>query len=1022
MKKVLLQWFSGKGYTIFKQPLTVFDDQKKRLNASLFICLDTSYSMGNDLRNATNSVKMLLDEVFDDFDEVILFNYSDYTLVTKLDKNYSGTLDLIKLRGMTNFIDCMKQVKEKTNQTENEVFVLFLTDGHHNSGGDVEEVISQTKCLLFTKSKNISFHSIGFRSGHDAKLLNSISNMGTNEGTFQYAKDSILLKESISNIQNFVHSGTQRMKLKLTIENTTTKFFDFKSGICVIDMEFEKIQNSLSLIADDVDINELDFQNLEGDNFQQLDIFISIQNQKLIEFTNQVSDSEAIDTKELENIDNTLTSMLEDKRFKSLTKLEKSEIFDRLNQTKKMISSIYNAYKKNLKNGLSNDDLATLISSSYDHITKRSIKKRLDKRVMSQMDSLKESEKRLEEIHSKMDFNKIEQQISKESNDFYKCAVSCSNLIESMKEKSSVCLSVKIARNESAIMDPSQLKINEIGNTIISTSAFLDSVQFKLDSLNFNHENTETVHGGFSGKNGSIVKGIAREDISGIIPLYINKDHWKIQKENIIPVFGWMTTLDIFGFESAQLRTIPFVTLSTFLRMSKLSDFHSISFMQVVRTCRQLYIENKMRVLDFEILENRLSDVISNLNLLLGKLLVDDKHYENLNDLILSIIEEFFRRKMKTVGDSFHELLLENMKCKSMVSMRTDLEPHELHEEKIQFVENSYDFKVANDITKVFEDEIKYLFPLLSKFYLVYKKYHKSFLNDFLDEIDKNSGLPSLEMIKELKEILNIEPVESMKKLCELMSIEPLTKEQMYAVIIQSLDSRTNSSRKELIKEDLILNPFKESEVIMKKFLENQKQTQINRIKSHCLTAYNIENKFKKFDLNHLVSLNKISNDFYKKTLESPAFVAKLFKIHTSYTSSIYNRSSILDVPTENCLKELVVMVKGKPIIIVSNGIQTINLISISKALKVDSYKVKFPNCIDAGCCIDKFGFCLDSIPIFGFDKDTPVYLNSRILSKKSDEILICASGDVNFLMKIEVGDLKKIPNLKFLDFETDYR
>jgi prolyl-tRNA editing enzyme YbaK/EbsC (Cys-tRNA(Pro) deacylase) len=1015
--KTILQCFGTKNETIFKQPQVIKEDQNNLKHGSLYICLDTSGSMGDDLQQATQSVESLLNDVYDTFDEVILFDFSESTIVTKLTENYSKTLADVKVRGCTNFIDALSQVTDRLEKTQNDTFVIFLTDGQHNDGGDVVEDILKRKLFMNQYSKNVSFHCIGFTTGHDAKILNSISNLGCTEGTFQYAKDSTVLKECISNVQNVMNVGIQRIKLKIK----DMEFLEFKGGICVVPFGVSELKDSISLVMNDFEISEIEIEELTENKFEQLDVFISIQNQKLLEIANLVSSSQNIDKVDLENIDDRLTMILEDKRFKSLEKVEKTLIFDRLSQTKKIVGSIYNNHKKNLKNGLSNEDLATLISSSYDHITKRGIKKRLDKRVMNQMDSFKDSDVRLQKICSKMNFDEIEKKFSKESLEFYKCALSCCNLVECMKDKNSVCLSVKISRNQSAIMDPSQLRINQIGNTIISSNSFLDSVQYKLDSLKSNEQTEiEELHGGFSGKNGSILKGIAREDISGVIPLYIQEDHWKIQKENLIPALGWMTTLDVFGYESQQLRTIPFVTLNSFLSTQKMSDFHAISFFQLIRTCRQIYVENKMRVLDFNIGENRLSDVVSNLNLLLGKLLVDDIHYENLEELILFIVEECLRRNVKNVGDTFTQLIVDNLKCDSIITMRKDLEPHELHDETTQYVENDYDVNQSNDMINIFEDQVKMLIPILSKFYLIYKTFHKYFLGDFCKEIDESSGIPSTTLIKELKDIFSMESPTGIGELLKFMSIEPLSKNQISALIIQCVDTRTNAARKESIQNGTLFDAFKESDKILDAFINNQKRSQINRIKSLCLAAHNLEHKFEKFELNHLMKLIPIKNEYYNEMIETKVFKSQIFKIHTMYTSSVHARSSILDVTIDNCVKELVVLVKGKPIIVVTNGPGNINIHSVAKSLKLSSDDVKFPTSFEASSCLTKHGYSLDSVPMFGFKK-VPVYINQRIFSKKSEEMMICASGNSNYLMKIEVGEMMKIPGVKMLEIQTDY-
>jgi hypothetical protein len=70
------------------------------------------------------------------------------------------------------------------------------------------------------------------------------------------AKDSIALKECISNIQNVMNVGIKRIKLKIK----------------------------------------------DGETLEFKDVFISLQNQKLLEITILVSSSQNIDKVDLENI------------------------------------------------------------------------------------------------------------------------------------------------------------------------------------------------------------------------------------------------------------------------------------------------------------------------------------------------------------------------------------------------------------------------------------------------------------------------------------------------------------------------------------------------------------------------------------------------------------------------------------------------------------------------------------------------------------------------------------------------
>ena len=42
--------------------------------------------------------------------------------------------------------------------------------------------------------------------------------------------------------------------------------------------------------------------------------------------------------------------------------------------------------------------------------------------------------------------------------------------------------------------------------------------------------------------------GLGRENVSGILPLFLFKEHWNIAKRKIKPILGFMCTLDVLGY------------------------------------------------------------------------------------------------------------------------------------------------------------------------------------------------------------------------------------------------------------------------------------------------------------------------------------------------------------------------------------------------------------------------------------------------------------------------------------------
>jgi hypothetical protein len=118
-----------------------------------------------------------------------------------------------------------------------------------------------------------------------------------------------------------------------------------------------------------------------------------------------------------------------------------------------------------------------------------------------------------------------------------------------------MCIGLSISRPEAAIADPSRLIIQDIHPTYISADSFLQSAQFNINSQG------DEAHGGFqpNNKGAKLAMGVGREDISGVLPLYLFDEHWKIAIRKLQPLFGFMCTLDILGYSSEQQFTVPFL-------------------------------------------------------------------------------------------------------------------------------------------------------------------------------------------------------------------------------------------------------------------------------------------------------------------------------------------------------------------------------------------------------------------------------------------------------------------------------
>jgi hypothetical protein len=87
-----------------------------------------------------------------------------------------------------------------------------------------------------------------------------------------------------------------------------------------------------------------------------------------------------------------------------------------------------------------------------------------------------------------------------------------------------MCLSLSISRTEATIQDPTKLVIKAIVPTYMSLDSFLDASIFKL-------KQNENAHGGFDlNMQGELALGLGRESVTGVLPLFLFKEHWEVAK------------------------------------------------------------------------------------------------------------------------------------------------------------------------------------------------------------------------------------------------------------------------------------------------------------------------------------------------------------------------------------------------------------------------------------------------------------------------------------------------------------
>jgi hypothetical protein len=211
-----------------------------------------------------------------------------------------------------------------------------------------------------------------------------------------------------------------------------------------------------------------------------------------------------------------------------------------------------------------NAQIAKLNDLAYKAIKKRGMQKKLDERAVKNDAFYKKLNKQLKDTTKTFEMDKIKKEHAELADIIGSCPLSCNDMFEALESGDCMCIGLDIARSEACIADPTRLVIKDIIPTFITADSFLDSAVFSL------RKNADA-HGGFTGAASSseqkkqgeaqLALGMGREAITGVMPLFLFKEHWEIARRKAPPIYGFMCTLDIMGYASNQYFTVPFLVL-----------------------------------------------------------------------------------------------------------------------------------------------------------------------------------------------------------------------------------------------------------------------------------------------------------------------------------------------------------------------------------------------------------------------------------------------------------------------------
>ncbi|CAF1116849.1 unnamed protein product, partial [Didymodactylos carnosus] len=140
--------------------------------------------------------------------EPIVITYNDTVSITNLAAIANTTA-----MGSTDFIKVFNQVQTTVKQigAQKRIVILFMTDGCDSCNRPNAIADAHTKLRMFLRNcgSDCVVHVIGYSSGHDLNMMNTLKTLGSSEGVYRYAEGSVGLDEKFCELFEFAGSTVE---------------------------------------------------------------------------------------------------------------------------------------------------------------------------------------------------------------------------------------------------------------------------------------------------------------------------------------------------------------------------------------------------------------------------------------------------------------------------------------------------------------------------------------------------------------------------------------------------------------------------------------------------------------------------------------------------------------------------------------------------------------------------------------------------------------------------------------------
>ncbi|KAL7750190.1 hypothetical protein RI367_004363 [Sorochytrium milnesiophthora] len=616
--------------------------KEKAVDKVVFVALDRSGSMsGSPFSVAKEAVHKLIVSLRDAGVASIQFFPFDHTAPHHScgrkemdDATFNHLMSKLSIGGGTSFATLFSEITIRYTElasTAPQVDVLVFSDGQDNRASAEAGFKQLAEVIRSSGQVHLDTHCIGFSSGHDALLLGNLSQVG-DSGSFQYVAQAADIDAAIASLTDTLTirrfsckliTGAEEGKsydFRLDVDDTATLFLPDNAGLTSASIVFETDDGT------GVRVDGIAAQDVSGGEGAAptdpvyFHINLEAINAKLRNTLSVMTKTTATDelAKEWRAVLDKALQRLDTIQGQTgkLPRYARKTYLGRCMMLRKLATELSGHLAQAKRELISNVNIAKWQSMASRSALKQRDRKAIDKRSEQNVKILERQEKDLVDMAKKLkdsgsaEEERMRQELTATVNtispDLFRglrCVFTFADPIDAMLDADCLCIALDIARSPAAIHDPCQLEIRAVHPSYLTAASYLDAVDAALQL-----KDETSVHGGFdpSIADACVLRGTANESITGVLPLYLNAQHWRFAEKRARPAMGFMCTLDPLGAVSRQLERVAFLVLARIVQDAQThgwTDFRRVQFQLVFDTCYAIYDDDKRKELRDEVLD-----------------------------------------------------------------------------------------------------------------------------------------------------------------------------------------------------------------------------------------------------------------------------------------------------------------------------------------------------------------------------------------------------------------------------------